>query len=50
MSTAHQLASLQEGEQGCRTPTGPVMNLLRLDEAMPKATTEVLAEPLILVS
>jgi putative transcriptional regulator len=36
--------TLQDWEQGRRTPTGPAMNLLRLYEAMPKATTRVLAK------
>ncbi len=36
--------TLQDWEQGRRTPTGPAMNLLRLYEAMPEATTRVLAE------
>lgn len=36
--------TLQDWEQGRRTPTGPAMNLLRLYEAMPEATTKVLAQ------
>ena len=42
--------TLQDWEQGRRTPTGPAMNLLRLYEAMPEATTRVLAEQSALVS
>ena len=36
--------TLQDWEQGRRTPTGPAMNLLRLYEAMPEAIAKVLAE------
>lgn len=36
--------TLQDWEQGRRTPTGPAMNLLWLYEAMPEAITEVLAD------
>jgi putative transcriptional regulator len=36
--------TLQDWEQGRRTPTGPAMNLLRLYEAMPEATTKILSE------
>lgn len=42
--------TLQDWEQGRRTPTGPAMNLLRLYEAMPEATTRVLAEQAALAS
>jgi len=42
--------TLQDWEQGRRTPTGPAMNLLRLYEAMPEAITKVLAEELVLAS
>ena len=42
--------TLQDWEQGRRTPTGPAMNLLRLYEAMPEATTKVLAEHSALAS
>jgi putative transcriptional regulator len=42
--------TLQDWEQGRRTPTGPAMNLLRLYEAMPEAATKVLAEPSALAS
>ena len=42
--------TLQDWEQGRRTPTGPAMNLLRLYEAMPEATAKVLAEPAALAS
>jgi putative transcriptional regulator len=42
--------TLQDWEQGRRTPTGPAMNLLRLYEAMPEAITKVLAEPAVLAS
>ncbi len=44
------LRTLQDWEQGRRTPTGPAMNLLRLYEAMPEAITKVLAEPPALAS
>lgn len=36
--------TLQDWEQGRRTPTGPAMNLLRLYEAMPEATTRILSQ------
>jgi len=42
--------TLQDWEQGRRTPTGPAMNLLRLYEAMPEATTRVLADHSALAS
>lgn len=42
--------TLQDWEQGRRTPTGPAMNLLRLYEAMPEATTRILAEEPALAS
>ncbi len=42
--------TLQDWEQGRRTPTGPAMNLLRLYEAMPEATTRVLADQPALAS
>ena len=42
--------TLQDWEQGRRTPTGPAMNLLRLYEAMPEATAKVLAEQPALAS
>jgi len=42
--------TLQDWEQGRRTPTGPAMNLLRLYEAMPEATTKVLADHAALAS
>jgi putative transcriptional regulator len=42
--------TLQDWEQGRRTPTGPAMNLLRLYEAMPEAITKVLAEEPALAS
>ncbi len=42
--------TLQDWEQGRRTPTGPAMNLLRLYEAMPKAITKVLSEDPALAS
>jgi putative transcriptional regulator len=42
--------TLQDWEQGRRTPTGPAMNLSRLYEAMPEAATKVLAEQPALVS
>ena len=42
--------TLQDWEQGRRTPTGPAMNLLRLYEAMPEATAKVLGEPPALAS
>jgi putative transcriptional regulator len=35
--------TLQEWEQGRRTPTGPAMNLLRVYEASPEAVTAALA-------
>jgi putative transcriptional regulator len=35
--------TLQEWEQGRRTPTGPAMNLLRVYEANPKTVTAALA-------
>jgi hypothetical protein len=41
--------TLQDWEQGRRIPTGPARNLLRLYEAMPEATTKVLAEHSVLV-
>jgi putative transcriptional regulator len=42
--------TLQDWEQGRRTPTGPAMNLLRLYEAMPEATTRILSEEAALAS
>jgi len=42
--------TLQDWEQGRRTPTGPAMNLLRLYEAMPEAITKVLTEQRVLAS
>jgi len=42
--------TLQDWEQGRRTPTGPAMNLLRLYEAMPEATTKILSEEAALAS
>ncbi len=42
--------TLQDWEQGRRTPTGPAMNLLRLYDAMPEAITKVLAEQPALAS
>jgi putative transcriptional regulator len=42
--------TLQDWEQGRRTPTGPAMNLLRLYDAMPEATTKILAEEPALAS
>ena len=42
--------TLQDWEQGRRTPTGPAMNLLRLYEAMPEAIAKVLAEEPALAS
>ena len=42
--------TLQDWEQGRRTPTGPAMNLLRLYDAMPEAITKVLAEQPALTS
>ena len=38
------IRTLQDWEQGRRVPMGPAMNLLRLYEAMPEATTRILAE------
>jgi len=35
--------TLQEWEQGRRTPTGPAMNLLRVYEASPETVTAALA-------
>lgn len=37
------LRTLQEWEQGRRTPTGPAMNLLRVYEANPETVTAALA-------
>jgi len=42
--------TLQDWEQGRRIPTGPAMNLLRLYEAMPEATTKILSEEAALAS
>ena len=42
--------TLQDWEQGRRTPTGPAMNLLRLYEAMPEAIKRVLGEQPALAS
>lgn len=36
--------AIQDWERGRRTTTGPAMSLLGLYEAMPEATTRVLAE------
>ena len=42
--------TLQDWEQGRRTPTGPAVNLLWLYDAMPETITKVLAEQPALVS
>ena len=44
------LRTIQDWEQGRRTPTGPAMNLLRLYDAMPEAITKILAEQTALAS
>jgi len=44
LTTESTEATEKDWEQGRRTPTGPAMNLLRLYEAMPEATTKILSE------